>query len=399
MLPIDAATAAQRALALADPAELLDLARSLIEVESHKDHPDHELPLARLLTRLFANAGIEAWMSGAWQGRPNVLARWGPETQPALVFNGHLDTIPAYNMPAAFQPRVADGRLWGRGACDMKGALAAMAYALVCLKRTGAAPRRSLMFAGAMGEEEGNWGSHYLLLGGLEADAAIVGEATNLRIGTAHKGQGWFDLVVKGKATHSSVPEQGINAVVHASRLIVALEDQLQPVLAGRLHPLLGRSLLNVGVVAGGDQPNVVPGSCKVGCERRWLPGETLSSVVAELESVIAGLRSREPRFEAVVGLAQFSRTVPHPAMDLPLDSPVVRLLQEATRRALGAPRETYGVPYSCDAGLLTGGGVPSAVFGPGDIAQAHSDAEYISVDELWQAFQVYVHAACMACL
>jgi acetylornithine deacetylase/succinyl-diaminopimelate desuccinylase len=361
-------------------------AARLIAVEGHQDHPGEERAVAGHVAGRLRDCGADVELQPVGDGRANVVARVrGDRPGPVLMLNAHLDTVPPYDMPDALTPRVADGRLWGRGAADMKGALAAMIAVAGRLAAPGVTFAGDLLLTAVAGEENGSPGTRALVEAGVRADFAVVGEPTMLRVGRAHKGAMWAEAAFRGVATHGSVPQNGVNAVYHAARFITAVERDLVPALDRRRHPLLGPATVNVGVVAGGDRPPMVPASCVVRLDRRWLPGERHDEVLAELADVVAGLRRADPRVDATVTEMPGTATFVHAPLDCPADDPYLRLLCAAA-----ADPEPVGLQFWTDAALLAAAGIPAAVCGPGDIAQAHSLAEWVAVDQLHDAVRVY---------
>src|SRR5439155_397450 len=236
-----------------------------------------------------------------------------------------------------------------------------MMTALLELGRSARRPRETeIVFAGLVDEENGQGGSRALMAKGFQADLAIVGEPTGLKVVTAHKGDLWLQLESRGKAAHGSRPELGRNAVHEMARIVDLLETHYAAGLRRHRHRLLGCATVSVGTIRGGTQANIVPDRCVISIDRRTLPGETESGVCREIQALL-----RQRQLRAVIGNAKL-------AACLPLETdPRLPLVSEFLRSA-GQPRPA-GVDYFCDASVLAGGGIPSVVFGPGDIAQAHT--------------------------
>lgn len=357
-------------------ADIVAEAARLIAIEGHQDHPGEERAVADYLaSRLRAcGATVEVQPVGS-SGRANVIGRLrGTRPGPVLMFNAHLDTVPPYGM--TLDAHVRQGRLVGRGAADMKGALAAM---IAAAERIDGDFAGELMITGVAGEENGSPGMRALVDAGIRADFAIVGEPTTMRVGRAHKGAMWARAVFRGVATHGSVPQNGVNAIYHAARFVTAVETVLTPELARRTHPLLGPATVNVGVIAGGDRPPMVPAKCVAELDRRWLPGEEHASVLDEIRALAAGATVEE-----MEGTASFV----HAPLDCPADDPYLRLLCSLTGG------EPVGLQFWTDAALLAAHGTPAVVCGPGDITQAHSLDEWVAVDQLERAAEVYFGVA-----
>jgi succinyl-diaminopimelate desuccinylase len=360
-------------------------AARLIAIEGHQDHPGDERAVADYVADRLRRCGADVRLQPVDDGRMNVIARVrGDRPGPTLMLNAHLDTVPPYTMTDALVPRVEDGRLWGRGAADMKGALAAM---IAVVERVAATDRTfagELLFTAVAGEENGSPGMRTLVEAGVGADFAIVGEPTMLRVGRAHKGAMWAEATFRGVATHGSVPHNGVNAVYHAARFVTAVERDLVPALDRRRHPLLGPATVNVGVVAGGDRPPMVPASCVVQLDRRWLPAEKHGEVLDELRAIVARLHSADPRVDATIAEMPGTASFVHAPLDCPPDNPYLRMLCEVVAT------EPVGLQFWTDGALLAATGTPAVVCGPGDIAQAHSLAEWVALDQLRGAADVY---------
>ena len=296
----------------------------------------------------------------------------------------HLDTVGADG--TRFIPQRKNGRLHGRGACDTKGSIAAMLSALCELAYAKSRPLETeIVFAGLIDEEHAQAGSRALVAQAsslclpkitthrLEARAtilAIVGEPTKLQVVTAHKGSLWLELETRGRAAHGATPQLGKNAIHEMSRIVDALETDCAAQLRKRKHPLLGAATVNVGTISGGTQPNIVPDACKITVDRRTLPGETDAKVKNEIAVFL-----RAKNLSAKISSAKLA-----PAVPLETDCKLPMVQKFLTSIGQTKP---LGVHFFCDAAILSAGGIPSVVFGPGDIAQAHTADEWISLVEL----------------
>lgn len=325
-------------------------------------------------------AGLDVELQPVLPGRTNLIARLRPSGKilHRYLLAPHLDTVGEPDLDRQLRPRIRSGKVFGRGACDTKGCVAVMMSALCQFARSHRRPvDTEFVFLGLVDEEDGQSGSRHFAKQGLRADLAVVGEPTRLEVVTAHKGDVWLKLKMRGKSAHGAVPHLGRNAILEASRVVVVLETELAAILKKRSHPLLGSPTINVGYIRGGTQPNIVPAECEVWIDRRTLPGESDLGVREEIESL---LRSH--------GLSALYSAARNPCAPLETDSslPAVRSLVAAAGR-----RRTKGVHYFCDASVLSAGGIPSVVFGPGDIAQAHTSEEWIAIRDLEKATQILV--------
>lgn len=318
-------------------------------------------------------AGLDVTRDPVVDGRANVLARLAPSgpVRHRVLLAPHLDTVGFPALDELLRPRIASGRVHGRGACDTKGCVSAMLTALIQVARSGPRPRETeLTFVGFIDEENGQLGSRHHARHHAPADLAVVGEPTRLEVVTAHKGDVWLRLKTRGRSAHGATPHLGRNAVHAMGRVVDVLETEYRTQLQERRHDLLGAPTINVGAIRGGTQPNIVPDECTIDIDRRTLPGETESTVRREITRLLRahGLKAA---FESL-------RLAPCHALETSADLPLVRELCRAAGR-----RRTVGVHYFCDAAPLAEAGTPAVVFGPGDIAQAHTRDEWISIESL----------------
>ena len=330
-----------------------------------------EKNVADFLATVAARAGLEIEFQKVFPNRSNVIARLRPsgKVRRTILLAPHLDTVVAEE--SQFIPRRKNGRLHGRGACDTKGSVAAMLTALCELAESKNRPRETeIIFAGLIDEEHAQAGSRALVKSKLKADLAIVGEPTRLQVVTAHKGSLWLQLATRGRAAHGATPHLGKNAVHEMARIVDILETDYAAQLRRRKHKLLGTATVNVGTISGGTQPNIVPDGCTISVDRRTLPGETEASVHREIAALL-----KSKKLSATISSAKLA-----PALALETDGklPLVREFLRSVGQSQPA-----GVDYFCDAAVLSAGGIPSVVFGPGNIAQAHTADEWISLAEL----------------
>lgn len=389
--------------ALVAPGEVEELARRLVTIPSYG--PDHgwESGVASALEAALAAEGIPVRRQVVTGDRANLIAalpgdEHGP---PLLMLNGHMDTVPpssAMRRPP-FAAEIADGRLWGRGAADMKGGLAAMVMALIALHRARVRPPRPIMLAAVVMEEMGNSGTFALARemagAGTPASFAIVGEPTGLDLVTAHKGVDRYRITVFGRAAHAAAPERGVNAIVRASRLIAALDEDLARVVSVQTHPLLGQPSYNIGTIIGGVSRNTVPDRCMFQIEKRYLPGDSSELIRAELEAIVE--RTLGPGGAEIVREDDFDR-ITHPPLDIAGEHPGVRALSAAVAEVTGRPPALIGWPAFTDAAVLQVHGTPAVICGPGSLDAAHAADESISTEEINAAFRVYVRAALRIC-
>ena len=338
-----------------------------------------EKRVADFLAATAAQAGLDVDFQKVLPGRSNVIARLRPKNkiQKTILLAPHMDTVGADG--TKFIPQRKNGRLHGRGACDTKGSVAAMLCALCELAKSKSRPAETeIIFAGLIDEEQTQAGSRAFAASGFKADLAIVGEPTKLQVVTAHKGSLWLHLETQGQSAHGATPHLGKNAVHEMARVVCALETDYAARLKKRKHKLLGAATVNVGKISGGTQPNIVPDSCVIEVDRRTLPGETEKSVRAEISKLLAA-----KKLSAKISSAKLAPALP---LETDLKLPLVQSFLRSVKQT--RPR---GVDYFCDAAVLSAAGMPSVVFGPGDIAQAHTADEWISLAELERAKDLLV--------
>lgn len=316
-------------------------------------------------------------------GRDNVVARFeSPGAKRTLLFEVHQDTVPVDGMTIdPFAGEVRDGRLYGRGACDVKGGMAAMLTALLRLVREKPAGAANLIVACTVDEEHTFLGVQRLVQG-LKADAAVVAEPTQLKIVHAHKGVVRWHVTTPGRSCHSSRPEQGINAIYRMGHLLGAIERYADRLRISATDPLLGPPTLSVGRIEGGLSVNTVPDFCRIEVDRRLIPGEDPLAAPKDFEQFLRSQADVDVPFECA------SPWLHCPALPSHAGSEIAARLGDAIKSVIGRC-EMEAVPYGTDASSIAGAGIPSVVFGPGDIAQAHTCDEWIELAQVDQAAEV----------
>jgi acetylornithine deacetylase/succinyl-diaminopimelate desuccinylase len=324
------------------------------------------------------------------------------------MFNGHIDTVPPGEMVAPFEARIEEGRMHGRGTCDMKGGVACQVYAMLCLKRAGVALDDDVLFTGVIAEEDGtSLGAVHVAAHGPKADMVLVAEPTALETVTAHKGFDYYAVEVRGRAAHSSRPENGVNAIYKSAKVLRAIEERLLPATRARQHPLLGPASINVSGILGAarTEENLIRGQsdiekhpggtvadfCTVYMDRRRIPGERLEEVFAEMRVVVAELATEDPDLDAeLVFLPACDVLESHPPLDTAPDHPLVRACLACNEAVAGIAPVVKGVPFWSDAAVFHDRlGLPAIVYGPGFIDVAHSVREEVPVDHLAKASRV----------
>jgi len=363
---------------------LADLVR-INSVNSSYEGGPGEREVATWVRRFFEQRGIEVWEQEVFPARPNVIARLpGRDPSRRIILEAHTDTVSVKGMNISpFEPRVEEGKLYGRGSCDTKAGLAGMMHAVAAVHAKGIQPPCEVWLA-AVVDEEFSYRGVTKLCEGLGGQAAIVAEPTSLRAVIASKGVLRWRIVVRGKAAHSGKPHLGVNAINHMARIVLALEEDHQR-LAARAHPLLGPATVNVGVIHGGVQVNFVPDTCAIEIDRRLLPGETVAGVLAHYRRLLEIMRAQHPTLEATMD----PPILTDEALETPADSAPARLASTLLRE-MGLDGTLCGVPFGSDASKLSRQGIPSLVFGPGSIDRAHAAVEFVELDEVERAFEFY---------
>ncbi len=334
-----------------------------------------ELEVANWLKHYFETHDIEVSTNEVLPNRPNLIARIpGRNSDRRIVLESHMDTVHADDMDIPpFDPEIRDGKLYGRGSVDVKSGLAAMAYAVTKIKN----PPCEVWLAAVIDEEHAYRGVLGLIDSLSGADAAIVAEPTQNRIVTANKGVLRWKIRTHGKAAHSAKPHLGKSAIMEMAKVLKAInEDSLR--LAEKAHPLVGVPTCSIGTIKGGTQVNIVPDFCEINVDRRMLPGERASQVLAEYGALLEGIDAE-----------LLPPDLTDEAMETSLDSKIVKASQAAIDE-LGGTSEPLGVPFGCDATKLSRAGIPSIIFGPGSIDQAHAATEFVELAQVEFAAKFY---------
>jgi acetylornithine deacetylase len=329
------------------------------------------------LTQFFAQHGLRTFTQEVFPGRHNLIAVLPGQTDRRIILEAHTDTVSIKNMSMPpFEPTLRDGRLYGRGSVDDKAGLAAMMHALVEIKSSGQVPVCEVWLA-AVVDEEYSYRGVVKLCEDLQAEAAIVAEPTEMRAVIASKGVLRWRIHTRGKAAHSAKPQLGTNAIYAMRRVLDRLEAEHER-LSHITHPLLTSPTLSVGTIHGGVQVNLVPDHCAIEVDRRLMPGESADAVFAQYAEMLRDLAE-----------AESPPLLVDEALCTPADAAVCAVAHQVLA-AQGLNPEFTGVPFGSDASKLARIGIPTIVFGPGSIDQAHTHDEYVPVDEVLAATAFY---------
>ncbi len=327
---------------------------------------------ARRVAELLADCGARIELEEVRPGRPNVIGRFpGEEAKPGILLAPHLDTVSVAGMTVdPFGAEISEGRIYGRGASDTKGTMAAMLWALHERRDRIATLSVRVAFVGLMGEEAGQPGSQYFARHhGGEFDFAVVGEPTSLETVHAHKSCIWHRLSAKGRSCHGSTPHEGDNAIRKLMPVLETVISALEAEFPIYSDPVLGAPTVSLGMIRGGSSPNIVPDSCEAFLDIRETPALHAAGGSSTLIQRIlaASGASGQVELETIGG----SR----PLLTDPATDGVQRLLSIGSKLAVA--------PWYCDAGHLSEGGIPSVACGPGNIAQAHTRDEFLAISDL----------------
>jgi acetylornithine deacetylase len=344
-----------------------------------------EEEIAAFVAEWARGAGLEVELDEAAPGRPNVIATArGSGGGRTLLLNGHLDTVGYEGMTAPLLPRIDGGRLYGRGAYDMKGGLAACLVAAAEAVKHGL--RGDVVVSAVVDEELASIGTQSVLER-VRADAAIVAEPTQLEVGIAHKGFVAFEIETHGRAAHGSRPDLGVDAIAKMGHVLVGLDALDRSLRERPTHPLLGSGSLHAGAVAGGTAFSTYPEHCLLQAERRTVPGESFEDVEAELQGLLDRLRHDEPDFEATLRTVAARR-----AFEVSPSEEIVRLV-----RSHAGAGEPVGQAYWADSALLAERLIPTVLFGPGGEG-AHAQVEWVSLADVERCAAVFLSVATDFC-
>jgi succinyl-diaminopimelate desuccinylase len=373
---------------------VVDIAKSLISFDT-SGPPTREQPCAEWIRDFLEDAGFEAELQVVEKDRANVIGKIGRGRGPGLVLSGHIDVVLAgdpslWKVTGPFEPVVKNGKLYGRGACDMKGPDACILQAVKELAKESYKKQLSVVFTA--GEDTGGWYVTKVIeeekITKADAMYGVIPEPSLMDIIPVHKGSGGAEVLIHGRAAHSSKPELGVNANQKAADFLVALRG-LQNKLNETTHPLLGPTTVECTMMTGGFKSNIIPDQARLTLNFRLIPQHKDPEVSRKwFEDMITSLSNKDPAFKAE--LASHRASEP---LDVPLDSRIVATLREILgTRIVGAPYYTEAVNY-------TRVGIPTVICGPGSIDQAHTPDEYVSLEQLELGVSTFKEAVKRICL
>lgn len=368
--------------------DLIDLTRQLIQIPT-ENPPGNEKPAFLFLKKDLMSMGfhIRSYISPRKRWNMVAVKKWGG-TGRTLIFNGHLDVVPAGDpsqwKDPPFEGRIRKGRIYGRGAADMKGGIASFLHGVAALDRSGLCPRRGNLVLHLVSDEEcySHQGMEFLAsLGILKGDAALVGEPTGLSPVIAQKGALWLKISTFGRSAHGSTPHLGVNAIESMAKVI----DAIKAMPTDKEHPLLGRPTVNIGMISGGTKVNIVPGRCDLSVDRRLVPGEQRADVLRRITATLESLKDQDPSFRYHQEEIDFTE----PAEIDPSEE-IVRIGLEAIEQVSRSGSQVKGFSGFTDGRFYIRKHIPTLIFGPGENDQPHTANESVSVDMLVDAARIY---------
>ncbi|MBI4579293.1 MAG: M20 family metallopeptidase [Planctomycetes bacterium] len=380
-----------RRLTTGEQQQLRDLLAKLVSIDSvnrnleeaNRDRAEERI--AAFVAEHMRSLGMAVEVREFQPGRPNLIGHWpdqGDAGAGSLMISAHMDTVTVEGMTVEpFEVAFRDGRAYGRGACDTKGSLATFLTALAIARREDALPAERVYFVATVSEETGCQGATALMQTGFRTDAAIVGEPTCCQVVASHKGPLWLTVETRGKPCHASYPELGVNAIDMMARVVQFVHGPWQERIRRTRHPLLGTSTMSVTIIEGGSKVNIIPAVCRAQIDGRFVPGEATDVVVADFSRMLAEHLGSADGFAIV-------RQETYPPLNCPPDRPICCKLLDLCRQASGQTAP-LGVNYFADTGPFDQAGIDAVLFGPGDIAQAHTADEFVDLDQLDRATEI----------
>ncbi len=352
-----------------------------------------EAEIADFVADFLRSAGLDTQLDEIKPGRANTVGVLGGGGDgPTLMLNGHTDTVGIDYMEIdPLDPVVKKGRMYGRGACDMKGGLAAILSAAKAVADSGVELKGDLVVAAVCDEEYASIGTERVVEQ-VRADAAIVGEPTELQVLVAHKGFAWVDIETRGVAAHGSAWQVGVDAIAKMGKVQVGLEKLQDDILMKKSHRLVGPPSVHCSIIGGGRELNTYPDRCKLQIERRLIPGETRRDVDAELEGLLASIGDIDPEFEGDYEFKFFRRP-----LEVSPEEEICGILRECSEEVRGEKPHFIGGSGWMDTQIIWGRGTPAVAFGPVG-SGAHAAVEYVEVDSVVDAARILekvIHRFC----
>ena len=371
-----------------DKDELVKLTSESLRVNT-VNPPGNERPLAEFFAGKMGKLGLEVRICPIRESRANVVGILrGKGKGPALLYNGHLDTVPPGDVKWDYDPfsgEIVGDKIYGRGAADMKSGLAAMIMAAGALKKSGIELEGDLIIAGTAGEETDSIGAKELLKEKemSRVGAILIGEPSDNELYIAEKGALWLNVKALGKTAHGSMPEMGINAILHMKQF---MEELCSYKFEYQEHELLGCPTMNIGTIRGGIKTNVVPDSCEITIDIRTVPGMSHSAILEDFKAIIEKLKEDIPELNMAIEVEN-----DRPPVGTDKDHEFVKLAIKVGERVFKKSLVPQGVNYYTDgAAFVPEMGLPMLILGPGEAKLAHQPNEYVEIDKLQKAAEFY---------
>ena len=365
-----------------------DLLRALVRIDSVNPTLDPgsgpgEAEIAAFTAGVLRDLGLDVEILESVPGRPSVVGRMaGDGRGTSLMLNAHYDTVGVEGMADPFSGDIRDGRLYGRGSYDMKGSLAACIGAVEALVRTGRRPAGTVVIAAVADEEAASIGTQDVLKSYV-TDGAIVTEPTSLQLCLAHKGFVWYRVVTRGRAAHGSRPDLGVDANLHMGRVLARLDGLAWTLANGRAHPLVGPASIHAATIAGGTGLSTYAAQCRLGIERRTIPGETESEATLQIREILDELAAADAGFDASLDIE-----LVRDSFEARSDSRLAESLTRASSAVVGRPPDRVGDSPWMDSAFTAAAGIDTIVFGPHGQG-AHAAEEWVDLESVHQAAAV----------
>lgn len=367
--------------------KLLRLASTLVRIPS-ENPPGNEKEIADYLASKLRELGFKTFEYNFKPGRPNVVGILKSQKKKSLMFDGHLDTVPAGRkdqwITDPFSGEIRDRKLYGRGSADMKSSIAAFISAVEAVLDAGEELMVDVLMCLVSDEEVSGMGTRDVLSKGYKADMALVGEPTGLTIQVAHKGVIRWKLSTFGKAAHASSPDEGVNAIYKMAKACLELDIYSKQLMRKR-DKLLGSPTLSVDTIRGGEKDNVIPDYCKVTIDRRLIPREKPEETEAELIEVLEAIKKKDEEFN--YRIERYHCTEPSETKP---DAEIVKMLEKSIINVTRKKPEILGFHATCEMVQLVKEGIPTVIFGAGRLDQAHKANEHVNVEEIINAAKIY---------
>ncbi len=371
-----------------DQIDIISILSDLISISSYES----EQGIIEYIGHRCQKLGVKYEIHEVTPINHNLIANIGNEGK-SLIFNTHTDTVPPGDINSwkynPFEPTIEDDKLFGLGSCDAKASLASMLVAFEIIARYQSNLNGKLIFQAVCCEESRARGTLAEVNRGIQADAAIVGEPTELMPKIGHKGGLGLEITTIGKSAHGSAPNEGINAIIDMMYIIQELEN-LSVSISQRYNSLLGNPSLAITTITGGNAPNVIPDKCMITVDRRLIPGETVKSALDEINSIINKLKDRFHRQNIVV-----REVIGLEPCIISAEEPIVKTVVKSINEVTGMDIAPSGFTACCDMWcLVQKANIPAVILGPGKLSMAHKANEYVSIKELYEAVKIYLNIA-----